>query len=259
MLLLGLHSLQDPAPPRRGDRRRDVLPANWDDEGQVQWLESAGVDLIRGQGRITWRADSRRRARRWCRHHLPGRHRLRATEARGWLYAVGDVNGRALFTHAGKYQARIAGLWIAGNPDTRAWGDEKALPRVIFTSPQIAAVGSSAQDAIGAGHDVHTVEYDTGSTAGASTLGEGYGGKARLVIDAADRTLIGATFVGPRVGAMLHAATIAIVGRVTLDQLWACDPLVPHHLGDLAPIPRAVSRRARPHVRVRHTPNPRWQ
>lgn len=153
--------------------------------------------------------------------------RLRATEADGWLYAVGDVNGRALFTHAGKYQARIAGLSIAGNPDTRAWGDEKALPRVIFTSPQIAAVGSSANDAIDAGHDVHTVEYDTGSTAGASTLGKGYGGKARLVIDAADRTLLGATFVGPRVGEMLHAATIAIVGGVTLDQLWHAIPSFP--------------------------------
>lgn len=155
---------------------------------------------------------------------VPG---LRATGTDGWLYAVGDVNGRALFTHAGKYQARIAGLSISGNPDTRAWGDEKALPRVIFTSPQIPAVGLSERNAIDAGHDVHTVEHDTDSIAGAATLGEGYGGKARLVIDAADRTLLGATFVGSRVGEMLHAATIAIVGGVTLDELWHAIPSFP--------------------------------
>lgn len=163
----------------------------------------------------------------------PGRYievddQLRATEVDvGWLYVVGDANGRALLTHTGKYQARIAGLAIAGNVDTRAWGDLTATPRVVFTNPQIAAVGLTEADAAAAGYDVHSVDYNTGWTAAAATLGKGYKGTARLVIDADSRTVLGATFVGPSTGEMLHAATIAIVGSVTIDTLWHAIPSFP--------------------------------
>ncbi len=55
----------------------------------------------------------------------------------GWLYAVGDANGRALLTHMGKYQARIAVEALLGRPaPARA-----AVPRVTFTDPQVAAAG----------------------------------------------------------------------------------------------------------------------
>ncbi len=145
----------------------------------------------------------------------------------GWLYVVGDANGRALLTHTGKYQARIAGLAMAGNTQTRAWGDVKAIPRVVFTNPQIAAVGLTESDARDAGYDVQTVDYNTGWTAAAAALGKGYKGTARLVIDADTRTLLGATFVGPTTGEMLHAATIAIVGGVTIDTLWHAIPSFP--------------------------------
>lgn len=163
----------------------------------------------------------------------PGRYinvddQMKATAVDGdWLYVVGDVNGRALLTHTGKYQARIAGLAMAGNTETRAWGDVKAIPRVVFTNPQIAAVGLTERDAKDAGHNVHTVDYNTGWTAAAAALGKGYGGTARLVIDADRRTVLGASFVGPMVGEMLHAATIAIVGDVTIDQLWHAIPSFP--------------------------------
>ncbi len=163
----------------------------------------------------------------------PGRYvetddQLRATGIDGgWLYVVGDANGRSLLTHTGKYQARIAGLAIAGNTETRAWGDIKAMPRVVFTNPQIAAVGLTAADARDAGHEVHTVDYDTGWTAAAAALGKGYKGTSRLVIDADTRTLLGATFVGPAAGEMLHAATVAIVGGVTIDTLWHAIPSFP--------------------------------
>lgn len=153
---------------------------------------------------------------------------LRATGVDGgWLYVVGDANGRALLTHTGKYQARIAGLAIAGNTETKAWGDVQAIPRVVFTNPQIAAVGLTEADARDAGHNVHTVDYNTGWTAAAAALGRGYKGTARLVIDADTRTLLGATFVGPSTGEMLHAATIAIVGSVTIDTLWHAIPSFP--------------------------------
>lgn len=153
--------------------------------------------------------------------------RLQATDVPGgWLYAVGDVNGRSLLTHTGKYQARIAGARIAGL-ETVAYGDRVATPRVVFTSPEVAAVGLTEAAARSSGIDVHTVEYNIGHVAGAATLGRGYRGTTKLVIDAAREVIVGATFVGPRVDEMLHAATIAIVGEVPLATLWHAVPAFP--------------------------------
>lgn len=157
-------------------------------------------------------------------------HLVATDVAGGWLYVVGDANGRAPLTHQGKYQARIAGDHIAGRPiplGVGAVADHHAVPRVVFTDPQIAAVGLTEARAREQGHDVRTVRYGTGDVAGASSLGEGISGTSQLVIDQATRTLLGATFVGPGVGEMLHAATIAVAGRVTLDQLWHAVPAYP--------------------------------
>lgn len=144
----------------------------------------------------------------------------------GWLYAVGDVNGRALLTHTGKYQARVAGAVIGGR-DARARTDTSATPRVIFTDPQVAAVGMTEHDAVMAGVNVRAVEYPTGRTAGASTVGRGIRGTSKLIIDADREVIVGATFVGPGVAELLHAATIAIVGEVPLDVLWHAIPAFP--------------------------------
>ena len=143
-----------------------------------------------------------------------------------WLYAVGDVNGRSLLTHTGKYQARIAGAHVAG-VETSAWGDLKATPRVVFTHPQVAAVGMTEAQAVDAEINVKSVTYDIGSVAGAATLGKGYHGTTKLVVDADRNVIVGATFVGPGTGEMLHAATIAIIGEVTIDALWHAVPSFP--------------------------------
>jgi len=143
-----------------------------------------------------------------------------------WLYAVGDVNGRSLLTHTGKYQARIAGARING-VDTLAWGDSTATPRVVFTSPEVAAVGLTEQEARDHGIEVHTVRYDIGHVAAAGVVGKGHRGTTQLVVDAERRVIVGATFVGPRAGELLHSATIAIVGQVTLDTLWHAVPSFP--------------------------------
>ena len=144
----------------------------------------------------------------------------------GWLYAVGDVNARSLLTHTGKYQARIAGRHIAGAA-THAWGDTKATPRVVFTSPEVASVGLTERQAREQGFDVRTVSYDIGRVAGASVLGRGYRGTCQLVIDSAREVIVGATFVGPRTGELLHAATIAIVAETPLGTLWHAVPAFP--------------------------------
>jgi dihydrolipoamide dehydrogenase len=144
----------------------------------------------------------------------------------GWLFAVGDANGRSLLTHDGKYQARIAGD-VIGGIDIHAYGDVMASPRVVFTDPNVAAVGLSEAAATEKGLNVKTVEYGFGWTAGAATFAEGIEGKVRIVVDEDSRTIVGATFVGPGSGEMLHAATIAIVSKITLDDLWHATPAFP--------------------------------
>jgi pyruvate/2-oxoglutarate dehydrogenase complex dihydrolipoamide dehydrogenase (E3) component len=116
---------------------------------------------------------------------------------------------------------------VAGIDVDPAWADTRALPRVVFTDPQVAAVGLTEQEARDAGHDVLVVRYDLGHTAGGALLGKDVAGTAQLVIDRRRRTLVGATFVGPGVGELLHAATIAIVGDVTLERLWHAVPAFP--------------------------------
>jgi len=152
---------------------------------------------------------------------------LRVTAVRdGWLFAAGDVNGRALLTHQGKYQARLVGDIIAGK-DGSAWADHTAVPQVVFTDPEIAAVGLTEQEARQRGLQTKVVTYGTGSVAGGALVAADPRGKAQLVIDQDRRVVVGATFVGPQVGEMLHAATIAIVGAVPIDTLWHAVPAFP--------------------------------
>jgi pyruvate/2-oxoglutarate dehydrogenase complex dihydrolipoamide dehydrogenase (E3) component len=152
-----------------------------------------------------------------------------------WLYAVGDVCGRALLTHMGKYQARVAGEVIAARaegrptdgPRHRDVADAANVPAVIFTDPQVASVGLSEERARERGLDVETVEYDIARVSGARLLRDDYAGRAKIVIDRAGDVLVGATFVGADVAELLHSATTAIAGRLTMDTLWHAVPAFP--------------------------------
>ncbi len=137
---------------------------------------------------------------------------------RNWLYGVGDVNGRALFTHMGKYQAWVAAENALGRP-VEAVAEGLGSPRVTFTDPQVAAVGKTLDQAREAGIDARAVDVPTDSTAGASFQGKGTGGTSRIVVDESRQVIVGATFTGFETADFLHAATIAIVGEVPLTQL----------------------------------------
>ena len=153
---------------------------------------------------------------------------MRATGvAGGWLYAVGDLNGRALLTHMGKYQARIVADVIMKGSSITAWADRKAVPSVVFTDPQLACVGLTERAARAQGVEVRVLRYGTGDTSGAAVHGQGITGTCQLVVDDARRVVVGATFTGPGVGEMLHAATIAVVSEVPLDVLWHAVPSFP--------------------------------
>jgi pyruvate/2-oxoglutarate dehydrogenase complex dihydrolipoamide dehydrogenase (E3) component len=145
-----------------------------------------------------------------------------------WLYAIGDVNGKALLTHMGKYQGRIAADHILGHDTAISHGADGPLsPRVIFTEPQVAAVGHTTDTAAEAGVVVELVETPTSGNAGGSFYGHDAPGTARLLIDRERRLVVGATITGAEVGEMLHAATIAIVGEVPLERLRHAVPCFP--------------------------------
>ena len=143
-----------------------------------------------------------------------------------WLYAIGDANGRALLTHMGKYQGRLAADSILGR-DVTIVSDGPLSPRVIFTDPQVAAVGHTLGSAEAAGMVVRAVDVETGSTAGASFVGRGAPGTSRLVVDDVRHVIAGATFTGVEVAEMLHPATIAVVCEVPLDRLIHAVPSFP--------------------------------
>ncbi len=143
-----------------------------------------------------------------------------------WLYAIGDVNGRSLLTHMGKYQARVVSDAISGGP-ARATRDNSAAPRVVFTDPQVAAVGLTLQKALDAGIDAHAYDVSTSATAGASFHGRNTPGTSRLVVDENRAVVVGATFTGTDVAEWLHAATIAIVGEIPVDRLMQAVPAFP--------------------------------
>ncbi|MDH6145851.1 pyruvate/2-oxoglutarate dehydrogenase complex dihydrolipoamide dehydrogenase (E3) component [Kitasatospora sp. GP30] len=163
----------------------------------------------------------------------------RVTElAAGWLYAAGDINQRSPLTHMGKYQARACATAIAARAAGRranptpwtagaATADHRAVPQVVFTRPEAAAVGLTEEQARRAGLPVRVVEYPIGDVAGASLLADGYRGHAKLVVDEQRSIVVGCTLVGPGVGELIHAATVAIVGEVPLERLWHAVPAFP--------------------------------
>jgi dihydrolipoamide dehydrogenase len=134
------------------------------------------------------------------------------------LFAIGDVNGRALFTHVGKYQAWIAVQNLLGR-ETEAVAEGIGSPRVTFTDPQVAAVGKTLAEAEAAGIDARALDVPTDGSPGASFQGKGTGGKSRFVVDQAAGTIVGATFTGFETADFLQAATVAIVAAVPLSRL----------------------------------------
>jgi pyruvate/2-oxoglutarate dehydrogenase complex dihydrolipoamide dehydrogenase (E3) component len=158
----------------------------------------------------------------------------------GWLYAVGDTNGIAPLTHTGKYQGKISGDSIAARakgimekkPSAAPFSklscnaSRLAVPQVTFTDPQVASTGLTLKAAKSAGLHVREVAV---KMVGPGTFlhAEGYDGWAQWVVEEETGRLVGATFVGRDVADLLHASTTAIVGGMTVEQLWHAIPSFP--------------------------------
>jgi dihydrolipoamide dehydrogenase len=145
-----------------------------------------------------------------------------------WLYVIGDLNGRAPFTHMAKYQAAIAADHLVGKDIVLEHGADGPLaPRVIFTDPQVAAVGHTTHTAKRAGLDVRVIDVPTSGNAGGSYYGRNARGTSRFLVDEQRGVLVGATITGSEVVDFIHAATIAVVGEVPLARLRHAIPAFP--------------------------------
>ena len=127
------------------------------------------------------------------------------------VWAAGDVTGVALFTHVGKYQARVAAANVAGR-ETRA--DYRAVPAVIFTDPQIAVVGATSDEqSVSAAWSIESVSR-------ASTYAKPKRpGFVKLFADRERGVLTGAVAVGPEAGEWLGQLTLAVRAEVPVETL----------------------------------------
>ena len=149
--------------------------------------------------------------------HVEVDERLR-TKAEG-VWAIGDVTGVALFTHVGKYQARVAAADMLGK---QARADYRALPRVTFCDPQVAGAGMTEEQAHDRGIDVAVARADISGVARTSTYTRDYDqlpGFLTLLADRGRKVLVGAYAVGPEAGEWLQQATLAIRAEVPLEVL----------------------------------------
>lgn len=138
-----------------------------------------------------------------------------------WLFVVGDANGRAQMTHTAAYQAKVAARNALGM-ETHCVEDHVAAPRVVYTEPNLCAVGHTRASAEEAGLRVRAFDRDPQRVAAGSFYGRGTEGFARFVVDLDSRLLVGATIVGTDISEILHSATIAIIGEVPLERLRHC-------------------------------------
>ncbi len=134
--------------------------------------------------------------------------RLRAADD---VWAIGDVNGIAMFTHVGKYQARVAAADVAG---IAARADHRAVPAVTFTDPQVGSVGTTSGDGL------VTASWRVNATARASTYERPRRrGLLKVFADPDRRVLVGAVAVGPEAGEWLGQLTLAVKAEVPIDVL----------------------------------------
>jgi pyruvate/2-oxoglutarate dehydrogenase complex dihydrolipoamide dehydrogenase (E3) component len=134
--------------------------------------------------------------------------RLRAADD---VWAIGDVNGIAQFTHVGKYQARVAAADVCRR---HARADYRAIPATVFTDPEVAAVGRTDGDGL------VTARIELGSVPRLSTYEKpARPGFLRLFADPQQDALVGAVSVGPQAAEWLGQVTLAIRAAVPLETL----------------------------------------
>jgi dihydrolipoamide dehydrogenase len=139
-------------------------------------------------------------------HGVPVDAHLRAADQ---LWAIGDVNGIWPLTHVGKYQGEVVAANILGNPREANY---EAVPRVVYTDPQAAAVGAAA--------DRFSAMVPLSEVAKTATYTHAYADSNGFLTLLSDgQRLTGAYALGPEAGEWLQQATLAIRAHIPLDVL----------------------------------------
>jgi pyruvate/2-oxoglutarate dehydrogenase complex dihydrolipoamide dehydrogenase (E3) component len=141
------------------------------------------------------------------------------------VWAVGDVTGVAPFTHVAAYQARIACADILDA--NRRPADYKAVPRVVFTDPEVAAVGLTPAQAEEKGVHTATATVDLSEVDRTETYGKGLAGHLGVLADTDRQVLVGAWAVGPLTSEVIHALVVAVNAQVPLAILRDTMPQFP--------------------------------
>lgn len=145
---------------------------------------------------------------------VPVDERCRVAEG---LWAVGDMTGVALFTHVAKYQARVVAANLLGGERTAGY---RGVPRVVFTDPELAAVGLTEEQARQQGYDVATATVDLAAEITRPwTYEREPAGELGLVADRRRRVLLGAWAVAPLAGEWIHQAAMAVRAEIPVDVL----------------------------------------
>ena len=140
--------------------------------------------------------------------------RMRTTRA--GVYAAGDVTGRDMFVYMAAHGAKIAAL-NALNGDNRRY-DDSAIPKVVFTDPQVASVGLTEAEAEARGLDVATTVLDLGNVPRALAARD-IRGLIKLVADKKTKRLLGAHIMAPEGADSIQTAALAIKQGLTYDEL----------------------------------------
>ena len=140
--------------------------------------------------------------------------RMRAADG---LWAIGDITGKGAFTHMSMYQAAVATGDIVGEDGAEA--DYRAVPRVTFTDPEVGSVGMTERQAREAGISVRVGITDLTSATRGWIHKAGNDGLIKLVEDADNGVLVGATAVGPSGGEILSMLTLAVHAKIPTETL----------------------------------------
>ncbi len=132
------------------------------------------------------------------------------------VYAIGDVAGQPMLAHKGSHEGLIAAAAIAG--DKGAAYDPACIPAVIFTDPEIASVGLSAEEAKAAGFEPIEGKFPFGASGRAMSLNE-TDGWVKVVGDAKTDKLLGVHMIGPEVTELVAEAALAIEMGATVNDL----------------------------------------
>jgi pyruvate/2-oxoglutarate dehydrogenase complex dihydrolipoamide dehydrogenase (E3) component len=201
---------------RLGVRATRVRPGGGEDEAHVVELNDGGYAMgerimvalgrslgLDGLGLETIGLDPRM---------LPRDGRVRISDN---VYLIGDPAGPEMFTHVSHYQGGLAVRMAMGEDVVP---DYRAIPRAVYLEPEIATVGLSVDEAVGAGADAFELVADFATTARGYEVEAAFGHLA-IVVDRATQTLLGGSIVAPDASAAIHEIVLAIQARIPITTL----------------------------------------